>query len=1631
VARWKRTSEFRKSGKLREPLEDEGLPKEIGGPGNIGKGEDEEESDTECIYLDEYPERMTKSMIEGPVYKRNDTKAATIASIREREKERNKKRPRKSQQHSSEETNDGSEWGTDKSAYYDEYLDNWSDTQFTLEEGDDRTFLALMSDRKVHETDPKVVQAREDRITQLRRLFGDKSTVIKRPPKSIPGDLDNRMWKWIQELNCQPKTERFKMRMGRRRNERQGFGTSRDKGLTKDQMEKEIDRNRKIMAELRASRNQERDIHDPAKEIEKPVEEREERRLSKYNQKQLKAYLKDMMEKHWGTRKLPRATIAYIWHRNYSPSPIVEMYVEGIGPKRVLLDSGAGVSLISTAWFKEVMAQWKDDEAELRYEGPAWDLGGITGPDLPTMGKYKLIFQINDSSFPIRIAISDDPAAEMDYRIKNIDAILGMNFLLKYKVVLDFAERVIHIGKQTISYVNERPELEETMSIGALTLNPKPMVLKKDQEAENDFECEEFEIKNNIKLKPSACSWFMFYSTKRAKEDLVIPNQIVAPGIVVLKSIWNEDQNRVWLGIRNEMTEEVEIKEETRVWIQVKKLAEDEKPKAYIGALIQDPEVDRFSKAYQEEWKGVRDEVVERATELDDQEKDKLKVVFEEFFDIMRLKYEAPGEVKSYEVEIELTKYEPIYVRPYSLSDVIHKEIDRQIGVMLKHKIIRPSVSEWNFPIVAVKKKILDLQHDQIHDIRMCIDFRPLNLVTKPMTWPIPTIEDTLRRLGGSKYFTTLDVLSGFMHLPIKEQHRKFLAFATKLAHYEFCRMPFGWQNSPFHFQRYMQTRIADRNKECCQVYIDDIIINSDTKEEHFEHIRRVLRILAEEGVYLKMMKISAFQPQLEYLGHIISREGIRKDPKKVEAILKCKDPINKKQVRQILGKANYLGKFIANMADITGPMSKVTSSSDKVPFVWGEEQKQALRRLKEAVVKDVMLAFPDPNKPYNITTDASDYAVSGVLSQTDEKTKIERPIMFMSRSLDETQRRYTVTEKELYAIIYSLEKCRPYIYGRRFFIYTDHRALIWLCGKKNPMSRVGRWSMQIAEYASGINFIAGKQNRVADALSRAPYADEPILGPMGDYQGNELLPEHLKEQVAKMVGIDPQELQKNEEAMWEKAKECEAKLQGLEWDVRNKRTIAGLVKKSATEWFPTLTPKYWAQRTDPKDIPINVYRDAEGVLWEKGENIIPHQVKVLWVPPAFRRDIMRAFHHTPLSAHPSGLKMYLRMKYHVAWKGMKNDVLEYVRCCAICQKNRFGLREKPEYQSRGKPERPMQRISMDILSLEGVKASGPCNVLVMVDEFTRYAETYPIKNMEAETVADKLVEEFICRYGIPEEILTDRGANFMSDLFLELCRQLKIQKLNTTAYHPETNGANERMHGTLYTILRALTIPDGKDWKRQLPMAMFVYRNMAHKSTGLSPHQALFGYTSRHECIDEELVETTFPLDERVRALYDMREHIQTRMEQVERENHEKANLKRSIRSYEPGDKVLLRNHVRHKLQTPWRGPYTIINRIGNVNYEIQIPQGDRTHKVFHVQHLKPWITPRDDELRSIEEEDELPELVDISPKKKEEKQEEIQTPEESGRAEPIDEMPDPRTMRPITRAYAKKLDNPPTSPT
>jgi transposase InsO family protein len=328
------------------------------------------------------------------------------------------------------------------------------------------------------------------------------------------------------------------------------------------------------------------------------------------------------------------------------------------------------------------------------------------------------------------------------------------------------------------------------------------------------------------------------------------------------------------------------------------------------------------------------------------------------------------------------------------------------------------------------------------------------------------------------------------------------------------------------------------------------------------------------------------------------------------------------------------------------------------------------------------------------------------------------------------------------------------------------------------------------------------------------------------------------------------------------------------------------------------------------------------------------------------------------MSAHPSEEKMLRYMKERVWWRKMEADVVKFVKTCHMCQLYRMGSADKPHVQTR--------RNAMDILSMDGVRAPGKAKyVLVILDEFTRYAEPYPITNQSERTISEIFFNQFITRYGVPEEIVTDLGGCFISKVFKELCAKMRIWKMTTAAYRPQANGAKERMHHTLYAILRMITRDDGKDWRARLPLGLYVYRNMFHSRIGMTPHQALFGYVNRWVTFEYYRDEEEIDNKEHIQRLREVHRDINEKMQQVQRARNKRMNKKRQApREYLPGDLVKFRVHnsVRNKLSPYWARPAEIIRRIGPVDYELAYPQEHSAkHPVVHAAYLKPYYAETD----------------------------------------------------------------------
>lgn len=435
--------------------------------------------------------------------------------------------------------------------------------------------------------------------------------------------------------------------------------------------------------------------------------------------------------------------------------------------------------------------------------------------------------------------------------------------------------------------------------------------------------------------------------------------------------------------------------------------------------------------------------------------------------------------------EIETTTNIPINKRQYRMPESTKSHIDEQIAEMLKLGIIKPSKSPWNAPVLCVPKKC-DANGNKRY--RIVVDFRALNLITKPFVYPIPLINEILDNIGNSKFFSSIDLKSGFYQIPIDSRDAAKTAFSTSKGHYEFTRMPMGLKNSPSTFQKLMNTILYEIQPVKAFVYLDDIVVFGTTIEEHNLNLCKILEALRKNNLKVEPEKCNFLKKEIKYLGHIIDENGIRPTDENIKTIKNMKRPQTIRDVRSFLGTVNFYGKFIPNMADKRKHLNNLLKKDTK--FIWTKECEDAFNVLKNCLISEPILVRPNFKDTFVITTDASDYAIGAVLSN--EKTN-DHPIAFASRALSHSEKRYFIIEKELLAIVWAIEYFKHYIFNQHFIVYTDHRPLIALWRLKETSPTLSKLRLKIQGIGCEIRYKQGKENIVADFLSRMQHEEIKI----------------------------------------------------------------------------------------------------------------------------------------------------------------------------------------------------------------------------------------------------------------------------------------------------------------------------------------------------------------------------------------------------------------------------------------------------------------------------------------------------------------------------------------------------------
>ena len=779
--------------------------------------------------------------------------------------------------------------------------------------------------------------------------------------------------------------------------------------------------------------------------------------------------------------------------------------------------------------------------------------------------------------------------------------------------------------------------------------------------------------------------------------------------------------------------------------------------------------------------------------------------------------------------EIALTCDKPIRLPYRRIPPHYVKEVQKLLQDLLEKGVIQRSGSAYASPTVLVRKKD--------GSIRLCIDYRKLNAITVRDAFPLPRIEETLEALGGSQYFSSLDMAHGYFQLVMHPESIDKTAFRVPWGLFSFTRMPQGLCNSPSTFQRTVEMIFGDLNFSKLVLYLDDILVYSSTFQEHLDRLEVVFQRLIKHGLKLKGGKCHFLRREIKHLGHVVGRDGVSVDPDKVERVENWPTPRGVEELRSFLGLASYYRRFVNGFSKIAAPLhalvGRAGAKTGKAPgFTWCAEAEQAFRTLKKALCTTPVLAFPNFSKSFVVEVDASLKGLGACLLQVGDDGNLH-PLVYASRGLRGSEKQYTDLSSfklELLALKWAItEKFRDYLLGSRFVVYTDNNPLAHLQNAKLGATEQ-RWVAQLAPFDMEVKFRSGRTNKCADALSRRPVRTAEVLSDCC------------------IVPIEVRSIaEKGQERIFD-ASEGEASGRS---SVLPSFTLDELSRMQKEDeqlrevWEHWLTDWGSLQQSGPNSR-LNGWLkermhivDRGGVLYRETKDAVLGQVYQLLTPKKLQKWMIESAHDH--WGHQGVNRTLSLLKTRCFWPGIGGHVREHIRNCFRCNAS------KPPSPVIRTPMRhllafrPMERLAIDFLKLDRGRG-GFEDVLVMTDSFTKYALAVPCRDQTAPVVAKTLRDHWFSHYGVPLQIHSDQGRNFEGRLIHELCKLYGVKKTRTSPYHPEGNGQTERFNKTLCSLIKSLDVSERKKWPELLPHIVFVYNSTPHSVTGVAPWTLLFG---------------------------------------------------------------------------------------------------------------------------------------------------------------------------------------------
>lgn len=966
---------------------------------------------------------------------------------------------------------------------------------------------------------------------------------------------------------------------------------------------------------------------------------------------------------------------------------------------------------------------------------------------------------------------------------------------------------------------------------------------------------------------------------------------------------------------------------------------------------------------------------------------DKLLNLCQEFKDVFAIKGDPLTQNNFYEQTLRLTEHTPVCVKNYRLPQYQKEEINTQVSQLLEHDLIEPSMSNYNSPLILVPKKSVDDKKTW----RMCVDYSLLNKKLIADKFPLPRIDDILDSLGRAKYFSILDLFSGFHQIPLNIASREITAFSTDRGSFQWKVLPFGLNVAPNSFMRMMNIAFSGLPPEQAFLYMDDLIVIGCSEQHHLNNLKNVFQTCQKYNLKLNPIKCQFFKHEVTFLGHKCTENGLLPDDSKLRALHKYPIPIDKDAVRRFVAFCNYFRRFIPNFAGTAQCLNKLTRK--EVEFIWTDCCQHAFESLKSCLSNPPILQYPDFKKEFIITVDASKVACGAVLAQL--HGNIELPISYNSKTFTRGEQNKPTIVQELLAIYYAIKAFRPYIFGVNFRVKSDHKPLIYLFKLKDPSSKLTRIRLELEEYNFTVEHIRGKENVVADALSRISIDDLKNLKEEVD-----IFAMTTRSKTRKMTNENKNITENNTNTSTNdkkphviddygdlfsrkipkltlimstndlylrafKNKKKILELNVFDAIVNEKLSLEILLSKLETMANNLSIKSFQLSNDDQlfKYFTINKFKDtAEKTL--KNLNIILTKAPITIKDEKQKLDLITKFHDDEiLGGHFGSKKVYSKLRQKYYWKNMTRDIAKFTKNCKKCKLNKVKPSNIEQLTLTETPQNAFDVVIIDTIGPMSRSLSNNTYAVTIMCDLTKYLVTIAIPNKESKTIARAIFDYFILIYGAPKQIRTDRGTEYINSTLKELCDLMKIDHTTSTAYRHQTLGTIERSHRFLNEYLRAYLNESFDEWDMYLKYFTFCYNISSHTALDnkFSPYELIFtrNFNYPPDIInDDNKIDPVYNLDVyanevkfKIQNAHVMAREILIKTKSRIKEIYDKKSKPLDVKI---GDKVKLQNEPYDKFKAIYSGPF-IIQKIIDKNVEI-LNTDNNTTKLVHKNRIRPY---------------------------------------------------------------------------